>query len=265
PDRRLWKRRPSCRPKTPVARGGLIAGTPQPATLEAIAPLRRPAVAGDTLSAPAPGSLAFGEIYADFTRTVTTTLGQQVRILPGRLMSPVAVPSESCRDAEAEEARRLASRRPAAVRKAVERILRDVRADDAAAPRPTETPAEGVFLGVAGQAGALLQLVGQADMADFAERGLTGVSGNATDSVILGLVPDGVASVEFVFPRVVEWGRLYKPTVFARTIRLTASVKDNVVALRSPRPPMESMLATTMIWRSAAGDVVNTVEPKGLG
>lgn len=262
---RLWKRRPSCRPKTPAVRGGLISGAPQAATLEAIAPLRRPAAEGDALPAPAPGSLAFGEIYADFTRTVTTTLGQQVRIMPGRLMAPVAAPSEACRDAEAAEARRLARRRAAGVRKAVERLLQDVRADDAALARPSGAPAEGVFLGVVGEGGSTLGLVRQTDMADFAERGLTGVYGRDGHATILGLVPDGVAAVEFVFPRVVEWGRLYKPTIHARAIRRTATVRDNVVALRSPRDPIESLVATTIIWRSAAGEVINEIKPEGLG
>jgi hypothetical protein len=70
-------------------------------------------------------------------------------------------------------------------------------------------------------------------------------------------VPDGVATVEATFPRVVSLGPNRDPRRFPGTIRRTFTVRDNVVLATVPRPG--AFAFPRMVWRAADGSVIRRV------
>jgi hypothetical protein len=85
------------------------------------------------------------------------------------------------------------------------------------------------------------------------------VASNAgrSSALLVGLVPDGVAAIDFTFAkgdtRVPGRKRTY-PTVY----RATAPVVNNVVAITVPRAP-EDAIVNEQVWHAPDGTVVNTV------
>jgi hypothetical protein len=69
-------------------------------------------------------------------------------------------------------------------------------------------------------------------------------------------VPDGVASIEAIYPRFGLRGP--RSVDHGRRLRRRAVVVDNVVALTVPRPP-DAALPALMLWRDASGSVVRVV------
>lgn len=246
---RVVKRRPSCRPSPPPFGPLTVAGAPLPSTPELVGVLRTPAAPGDD-ALPFPAGVT--RIYIQAARTVTTPSGIPVRVAPFQQVF-AATPSEACRNAQASLARRLAAREPRVVRRAVEALIQDIEENDAAAPKPTNPPPDSVL--IAGGDGAEHFGSAAVDMAEFAQRGLLAT----TRSRAIGLVPDGVASVELVFPREVKFGKLAKPVIHPSEERVTAQVQNNVFEANSPRDDIETIFATTMVWRSASGEVLRTV------
>jgi hypothetical protein len=79
-------------------------------------------------------------------------------------------------------------------------------------------------------------------------------------SKLVGLVPDGVATIDFTFARGhglgPEGDRVYRK-IYRRTVR----VVSNIVFLTVPRMP-EDALCNRQVWRAADGSVVNTITPR---
>ncbi|HVP03810.1 MAG TPA: hypothetical protein VMT10_14665 [Solirubrobacteraceae bacterium] len=88
-------------------------------------------------------------------------------------------------------------------------------------------------------------------------------SGGQHGSTLVGLVPDGVASVTLQYPRTVSRGRWYKPAVFPSAFTRTVRVQQNVLVVHVPRGGLEAF-AARMVWRSADGKVLRVVTPPGL-
>lgn len=246
---RVVKRRPSCRPSPPPLGSLTVVGAPLASTLELLGILRGPAAPGDD-ALPFPAGVT--RIYIQAARTVTTPSGLAVRVAPFQQVF-AATPSEACRNAQASLARRLAAREPRVIRRAVEALIQDIEESSAAAPKPTSPPPDSVV--IAGGTGNGRFSAAALDMAEFAERGLLA----STQSTAIGLVPDGVASVELVFPREVRYGKLAKAIVHPSEERVTAQVQNNVFEAKSPRSDIETIFATSMVWRSASGEVLRTV------
>lgn len=246
---RVVKRRPSCRPSPPPLGPLTVAGAPLAATLELLGVLRGPAAPGDD-ALPFPAGVT--RIYIQAARTVTTPSGLALRVAPFQQVF-AATPSEACRNAQASLARRLAAREPRVIRRAVESLIQDINEIDAAAPKPTNPPPDSVL--IAGGTGDGRFGSAAVDMAEFAERGLL----TSTKSTAIGLVPDGVASVELVFPREVRYGKFVKPIIHPSEERVTTQVQNNVFEAKSPRSDIETVFATSMVWRSASGEVLRTV------
>jgi hypothetical protein len=64
---------------------------------------------------------------------------------------------------------------------------------------------------------------------------------------LFGLVPDGVATIKFDFPR---------------SLHLTTPVKDNVVALDVPRDITDAMVRATQTWLGPDGATVRVIKNK---
>lgn len=89
--------------------------------------------------------------------------------------------------------------------------------------------------------------------------------GKARRTRIIGVVPDGVATIDFAFAK----GRsieTYPPGVrapertYATVYRKTVKVVSNVYALRVPRRPMDASYHRE-VWRAADGSVISVVKP----
>jgi hypothetical protein len=79
-------------------------------------------------------------------------------------------------------------------------------------------------------------------------------------SKLVGLVPDGVATIEFTFAR----GHALGPEddrVYRRIYRRAVAVVSNIVLLTVPRMPLDA-LYNRQVWRAADGSVVNTITPR---
>ena len=83
-------------------------------------------------------------------------------------------------------------------------------------------------------------------------------TGRRLRSQLAGIVPDGVASVEAVYPRFSDRGPQRRAVDHGRRVRLRAAVVDNVVAVAVPRP-IDDVFPAVMLWRDAAGAVVRVL------
>jgi hypothetical protein len=164
---------------------------------------------------------------------------------------------DRCQALVTAELRRLAPTvRPAVAAKAqrLERQLRRTQRPPAVGP-PGEALAffERAPDGRSGSGGG-----GGFDAAAFVTHG-TGMStfarGIGTRLTII--VPDGVATIDATFPRVVSLGPNRDPRRFPSTIRRRFTVQDNLVFATVPRPA--ELALPRMVWRAADGTVVQRV------
>jgi hypothetical protein len=86
-------------------------------------------------------------------------------------------------------------------------------------------------------------------------------SGDGAHSRLTGLIPDGVATIDFTFARGRSLG-LNGHRVYRRLYRHAAAVVSNVVTLIVPREPQDA-LYNRQVWRAADGSVIKTVQPLG--
>lgn len=259
-DRRLYKRRPWCRPRFIPPTSTTTTDAPQPATLNLIAALRRPATPEDVLPTGLGEVPGLGEVYADYTRSATAANGQRFSIIVSRIRvgDTYRTPSASCRDAEATAINHT-KHTPAAVRSAALRIQRQIRRGEARAKPPRREPQDILFFFILDDLGYANGGGGGGESRYLATHGgFVSIGGRGKGSTLNGLLPDGVATVELVFPKVVSRGRYYKPTIYPRTLRRTVRVQQNVVSLRVSRPP-EDAFPRRMVWRSASGAVVRRI------
>jgi hypothetical protein len=251
------KRDRACQVRLLRRRGSTTHDPPPPDMLAAFAVLRRPATPDDVF--PATRLLAFADRVAiDYVR--------RARMLPGGT-SVYVIPSLSARPAFRKRPERcfalertaLEHRlrgKPAQARRAARRLLSQAqRGQREAASSP---PQAGLFveeIGPRGGGGG-----GGVDVDFILEHGAFDASYiRGRGSRVVGLVPDGVATIDFTFARGhglgPEGDRVYR-TVYRRT----AAVVANIVYLTVPRMP-EDALYNRQVWRAADGSVLKTITP----
>jgi hypothetical protein len=258
----IGKAKPSCRPALPHPSSSQTHDTPSQPVLDAIAALRRPATADDALPAGHIG-VPFGETYADYTRSVTSASGKSFYVIIARMVRPVFRPSAACLDAEHARLVELTRHVDAKVRSlALEEFGKMRQGQEQNAKQPT-TPQDGIYLFSKGKNGVgVASGGGGMDIASFQRAGLLMGSGRDAHSTVTALVPDGVATVTFEYPKRVGRGRLYKPTVYPSAYTRTVTVQQNVLSLHVPRGPMDGFSAR-MVWRDAGGRIVHLVRGAG--
>ncbi|MBJ7329792.1 MAG: hypothetical protein JHC95_07845 [Solirubrobacteraceae bacterium] len=240
-----WKRHPACRPTVPNVWDATTTDPAPAATTELVGLLRRPAAAEDALPQLAPGTLVFGRVHLAAIRSVVLGSGERIWMMPTQLTLWVDPPTERCRNLEAAQVRRLARAAPARVQRKVERILREVRQDDARA-RATKPMLDGLAIGAL-RTPQTTFAVGQGDIEELADRGIFGSVGASLETVV-GVVPDGVASIDIV------------STNGART---TAAVKDNVVSFPGALPGVAGY-GFAQTWRGPGGEVLKEIPARRL-
>lgn len=223
--------------------------------LNSIAALRRPATPDELTGGPGVQAILPGATYVDYRRNVTAADGRTLTIVLGRrVVKPYIVPAK-CLDAEHTEILRHLKGKPHTLRSATLKEFGQIRTgQEANASQPASgSPVDGVYLFHEGGGG------GGADFAYFKKHGIFGSSGgDSNHATIDGLVPDGVATVKLIYPKVIPRGPDYKPTVYPSAVTLTLPVQENVVSASIPRSAPDAF-ARRMIWLDAAGNVLNDV------
>jgi hypothetical protein len=224
--------------------------------LDAFAVLRGPATAVDVLDLR--HRLPFGaRITVDYVRRARVLPGgASVYVVPALDARPAFAKrpaSCSARDREALEHRLRG--KPAQAQRAARRLLSEFETQQRQAT--SRAPRPGLFVFTVGPGGGG---GGGSDVAEIRRYGALSASYlRGRGSRLVGLVPDGVATIEFTFAR----GRGLRPDghrVYRRIYRRTTAVVNNIVALTVPRRP-EDAFYNRQVWRAADGSVVNTVKP----
>jgi hypothetical protein len=244
----------ACRLAFSLSRRGSVTHDPIPQEmLDAFAVLRRPTTPQDALP---PQSLPFASrIAVDYVRRARVLAdGREVFVIP----SLDARPQARARPARCRVRERLALEhrlrgKPAQAQRAARRLLRGTqRAEDQPAQR---TPRAGLFLLVRGPHSGFGG--GGDSVADLRKYGASVASGARRHQArMVGLVPDGVATIDFTFAR----GHSIEPNgpTYSRLYHRSVAVVDNVVAFTVPRRAIDTA-ARREVWRAADGAVVNTV------
>jgi hypothetical protein len=254
-DRHIYATVPGCKPKAPSSHTTTTHDAPSQPVLDALAPLRRPATAAEQQGDLRPHVGFGGETYIDYVRQVTTAGGHPFTIVIGRsIPAPFGIPSR-CYDAVHARLLHLLKGRPRKLKSVTLEEFSHLRAGQEKNNAQPTTPVDGIYLFDGGGGG------GGADVASFKERGvftsMGGGRGVDEQSRLNGLVPDGVASITFEYPKSVSRGPNYKPTVYRSAVTKTVSVQNNVVSVEVPRPAPDAF-PHRMVWRDAAGNVVHT-------
>jgi hypothetical protein len=185
--------------------------------------------------------------------------GTAVYVVPSLSARPIiARRPASCSALEHEALGHRLRGKPAPARRAAWRLLRSFeKLQRRAASLP---PQPGLFIFEAGPNGG--GGGGGLDVAGIRRYGVLNASYvRGRGSRLVGIVPDGVATIDFTFARGHGLGvgpghdRVYR-TVYERT----AAVVDNIVYLTVPRLPGDALF-NRQAWRAADGTVVNTIAP----
>jgi hypothetical protein len=250
------KRDSACRAHVPRLKHSVTHDPIPQAMLDSFAVLRRPKVAQDEIGDDT--GFPFAEkIAVDYIRrAIVLPGGTAVFVIPALDARPAIQKRPAvCAVRERQALEHRLRGKPAQAQRAARRQLRHLREIERAAAR--RTVEAGLFLFVRGPhsgfGGSGVTAVG-----DIRRIG-SFVASNAgpRSALLVGLVPDGVATIDFTFAdghsRGPDSNRTYR-TVY----RHTAAVANNIVALTVPRAP-EDAIVNRQVWRTADGTPVNTV------
>lgn len=246
-----------CRPSFRVnARPTFTDARPSDALLNTLEVLRRPATDADRVDE---NSLFFPfarNIYENWIRAATAVDGHQFFVVAAQDRMRLPALPQRCVALENEELDRLLTDRAPAVQRLAHRMK--TRLDRQEHPRGGFKPIEAIFLFDRTTDGHIGGGGGGIDVRTFTRHGLFGSSGTRGRSTVSGLLPDGVASVDFTFSRSVSRGRHRDAKVYPKAISLTVRVQDNVVAFDVDRPAYDAF-PTQMVWHRADGSVLRRI------
>jgi hypothetical protein len=250
------KRNPACRAHVPHLTHSITHDPIPQAMLDSFAVLRRPKVPQDEIADDT--DFPFAEkIAVDYIRrAVVLPGGKAVFVIPALDARP-AIPKRPavCAVREREALAHRLRGKPAQAQRAARRQLTHLHEIESAAAR--RTLEAGLFLLVRGPHSGFGGS-GVTSVSDIRRIGTFVASNSGRESALLaGLVPDGVASIDFTFAaghsRGPDSARTY-PAVYRRTV----AVVDNVVGVVVPRAP-EDAIVNRQIWHAADGTAVNSV------
>jgi hypothetical protein len=234
----------SCRPRPNNA--GPTADTPSAALLQTLAPLRRPQQPAEQNALNVFAPVQFPSAYRDYVRIVHTPGGTAFTIVPTPNVNLFLPRPSHCAAELGRRVRRAIADANAAFRRDAKRQLRTVIRSRWIAP-----PREGVWL-LTGSSWA------PTDLAKLQHRGAFAWTGgsNVADTAIYGLLPDGVASVEFTFRRFEPTGHWanHHPV----TLRYGTPVNDNLVYFHVPLTLRDAWIAR-QVWHASDGRVIRVV------
>jgi hypothetical protein len=241
---------PSCKPPDPFARPTTTTDAdPSADLLNTFAIFRRPATAEELALADKERRLPAQGLYRRYARIVTSASGRRQLVLPAQNAHSYQPRPQRCVDSLRRHVDVLLRGHDAAFKRGTTRVLEQVIRDEWAGP--AQGPTEGVFLfsfdghGSGGGGGG-------ADLETLRTKGMfISFGGSSRPSLVTGLIPDGVASIEFLYPA----------TPGAAEIKRTVAVRDNVVSYHVRRAGIDALVAPQMTWLAADGSVVRVVDP----
>jgi hypothetical protein len=241
---------PSCKPPDPFAqRTTTTDADPSADLLNTFAIFRRPATEEELAQASKERRLPAGGLYRRYARIVTSASGRRQLVLPAQNAHSYQPRPQRCVDSLRRHMRALLRGRDAAFKRGTNRVLEQVIRDEWAGP--AQGPTEGVFLftyGSHGTGGG----GGGADLTTLRTKGMFfSFGGSARPSLVTGLIPDGVASIELLYPA----------TAGSAEVKQTVAVRDNVVSYRVRRSGIDALVDPQMTWLAADGSVVRVVNP----
>ncbi|MFZ1992474.1 MAG: hypothetical protein WAU75_00075 [Solirubrobacteraceae bacterium] len=232
-----------CGKRPPHKSQAVSQGVPDPALLSILGVLRRPREAQD-IPRPAPGSHRSLPIWTkdSFVRYI-----RRARVVNG--ISYWIVPTVNAGQLSARCAASIARR----LRHELPTVPRSLRAavtslgDQQVAERGPHTSVTVVEQGPNLGAG-----FGGESIDDIQQRGMFGGDNTKHGARLIALLPDGVSTVQIVYPSIHAGGRVRK------AFSITARVVDNVMVTNTPRNAA-APFGEKMIWRAANGALIKTV------
>jgi hypothetical protein len=250
------KRDPACRARVPPLKHTITHDPIPQAMLDSFAVLRRPKEAQDEITDDM--GFPFAEkIAVDYIRrAIVLPGGISVFVIPALDARP-AIPKRPavCGVRERQALEHRLRGKPAQARRAARRQLRHLHEIERKAAR--RTVEAGLFLLVSGPKGGFGGS-GVTAVSDIRRIGTFVASDAGRGSALLvGLVPDGVATIDFTFAA----GHSRAPgsnRTYSSAYRRSAAVANNIVALMVPRAP-EDAIVNRQVWHAADGTAINTV------
>lgn len=247
----------SCQQRPRPRRGSATHDPPPQDMLDAFAILRRPATPADAIDAERLPLAGADRVAVDYIRRARMLPdGTEVYVIPALNAQPGAAKRpERCFAREREALEHRLRGKPAQARRAARRLLRNLHHSQRALAG--SAPKAGLFLfafGPGGGGGG-----GGVDVPTITHNGAySAMYVRGRGSRMVGLIPDGVATIDFTFARGrglgPEGDRVY------RTIARRTAVVNNVVYLMAPRLP-EDAFYNRQVWRAADGSVLRRIEP----
>ena len=222
--------------------------------------LRRPQNADERLPDDAFEGFHLDGVHRGHVRVARSASGPDFLVVPVRDLDSSKPRPRRCTAELRRRFGRLIGGRPARFKRKARGILDEV--IRTLFDRPEGKPVEGLYLferdrdGLPGSGGGGdvtgLRRWGSFD-ATSARPG-----GRSPRSNVHVLVPDGVASVTAVYPRIARRGRIQKPRRYPSRVTRSSLVRDNVVSYVVPRAIQDSY-PLRFVWRSADGRVVKVL------
>lgn len=253
----VGERHRACRPR-PTPPPTFVDDAPSAQLLSRLALLRRPPIPQDALAVDSPmlRYVAAKDVYRNWHRMGRAADGVELYVLSAREAQTVELPSRAClrkRHAQLLRLLRDEDRRTGVL------ALRAERRADREARALRSAPGEHLFLFERTNGG--LGLGGRhVSIDELEQHGLLSatmrrVVASPDLTHVVGLFPDGVASVELVYPRRAERSRFESVQIYESELRLTVPVQDNLVSFWVEREGPEAT-QPTMTWRAADGSVL---------
>lgn len=239
------ERASACRAR-PGHRAPGLADEPSARMLNTLAPLRRPAQPGELESVAGWVPALVAGAYRDYVRVAHAADGTAFTIVPLKNVVHFAPRPKHCASELRRRLGRAIAGRPRAFRlEAREQLRREIARNWIARPR------EGFHFLLAGSGVT-------ADLAALRKRGIyTGWGGlEGSQTTFYGLLPDGVASIDYTFRRADLPGS--PSNGHPVTHRTSVAVQDNVVSFQVPVGLQDAWMAR-QVWRGSDGRVIRVV------
>jgi hypothetical protein len=227
----------ACRQRPPEP--GPVDAAPSAEFLNSLAALRRPARPDEDVDFPVPLP-HIPSVYRGYARELTAADGTTFQVFPMHDVSRAQPRPKRCVSELRRRIHRTIADRPRGFRQVARRELqREI--SNYWAPRQRE----GMLVFVGHTAGTMV------DLALFQSSGVLFTGGG-----VYGLVPDGVATIDFTFRRLEPTG--YWSKHHPVTYRATVAVQDNVISF-NPMLALRDSWVARQIWRAADGHVIRVI------
>lgn len=256
------RRTPACRPEALARPTSFTDAAPSEALRSRLSLLRRPPIPEDDVVVDDPWWRLFSAdgIYSDWIRMGRAADGTEFYLVTAQRSSRQALSPACLRRRRAQLVRLFGVVR--ADRRLRTLALRAERRRNRA-ERPSAPGREQIFLFTRSHGNSFGYGVGGIDLATLERRGLRASGGSGGDGArVIGLVPDGVATIDMVYAQRADRGPHAAPEIYESEETVVVPVQDNVFSYPTDRR-LQDADATTMVWRAADGSVLRTIHERG--